>query len=263
MPAATIWKGVIEFGDVKVPVKFHSAVRENPVRFHLLHKKNKIRVKQGMVNPETGEPVPSEHIRRGFAVSEDNCVLVDTADLENLTPKESRSIQIECFVPNEQINHQWYERAYYLGADGNTGDYAALVKALGDNKLEGVARWVMRKRSYIGSLQASQGYLLMVTLRYADEVIPVSSLPKPEGRALAKNEVKLAEQLVETLHTEFDLNEYHDEYRKRVLDFVEAKAKGRKPRLRLVKGPKITDPDNLTAVLTASMKSLKKGRTSA
>lgn len=260
MAVATIWKGVIEFGDVQVPVRFHSAIKENAVHFHLLHEKDKVRVKQVMVNAETGEPVPSDQVRRGFEIDEDRYVILNDKEMEDLQPPESRTIQIECFVPTQQINHQWYERAYYLGVDGQSTDYAALAAALSDNKLEGIARWTMRKRSYLGSLQAHQGSLLMVALRYADEVIPASSLPKPEGRALARNELLLAEQLIAALHTEFDPAEYHDEYRERVMAFIDAKAKGRTPHLRLVKGPKSTEEDNLEKVLKASMKSLKKGR---
>jgi len=214
-------------------------------------------VRQAMVNPNTGEAVPSEQIRRGFAVDKDTYVMVDDEELKALVPAESRTIQIEQFVPNAAINHQWYERAYYLGPDESNDAYAALVAALGDNQLEGVARWVMRKRSYVGSLQVSHGHLLMVSLRYADEVIAASSLPRPEGRALDRKEVAMAEQLVAALHTEFDPNQYHDEHRQRVLDFIDEKAKGKKPRLRLVKGPKETKDESLLAALTASMKAVK------
>jgi DNA end-binding protein Ku len=258
--AATIWKGVIEFGNVKVPVRFHSAVQDHAIHFNLLHKKDHVRVKQMMVDPETGEPVPNEEIRRGFQVDENTFVIAEKEEIEQLHSQESRSIQVECFVPNEQINHQWYERPYYLGPDEDAGEYAALVKALGDNELEGVAHWVMRTRSYIGSLQASDGHLLMVTLRHADEVIPVSSLPRPEGRKLDANELKLAEQLVGALHTDFNHSAFHDEYEERVMAFIRAKAKGHAPKLRLMRPHKAKEQDNLAAVLTRSMEALRKER---
>src|SRR5881628_2312694 len=117
MAAATIWKGVIEFGDVKVPVRFHSAVQDRSIHFNLLHQKDLVRVKQAMVNPNTGQPIPSEQIRRGFEVAPGTYVILSDAELEERQPKESRSIQIERFVPDEQINHQWYERPYYLSPD--------------------------------------------------------------------------------------------------------------------------------------------------
>lgn len=257
--AATIWKGQIEFGKVHVPVRFHSAVEDRSIHFNLLHARDETRVKQVMVNGATGEPVPTENIRRGFEVSNDAFVFVEDAELEKLAPKESRTIRVERFVPNEQINHQWYERPYLLSPDTDGAEYFALVEALGDNKLEGVARWAMRKRAYVGSLQASHGYLMMITLRTADEVIPVSSLPKPAGRPLDKKELALAGQLINALEGTFDPNRYHDEYRERLMEFIQAKAKGRKPKLRLVRPPKTTAPDHLIKVLAASVKSLRKG----
>lgn len=257
--AATIWKGQIEFGRVHVPVRFHSAVEDRSVHFNLLHASDETRVKQVMVNGSTGEPVPTEDIQRGFEVSPDAFVVVDDAELEKLAPKESRTIRIEHFVPNEQINHQWYERPYLLSPDTDSAEYFALVEALGENKLEGVARWVMRKREYVGSLQATHGYLMMIALRTADEVIPASSLPRPAGRALDKRELALAGQLINGLHGQFDPSRYHDEYRERLMEFIKAKAKGRKPKLRLVRPPKTTAPDHLIKVLAASVKSLRKG----
>jgi DNA end-binding protein Ku len=261
--ASTIWKGVIEFGKVKVPVRFFSAIADRAVHFNLLHKKDKVRVRQAMVNPDTNEEVPSEEIVKGLKLENGNYALIDKADLETLTPPESRTIEIVQFVPNEQINHQWYERAYYLGPDGETEAYSALMSALSDHKREGVARWVMRKRRYIGSLQVSHGYLIMVSLRYADEVILADHLPKPGGKALAKKELALAEQLVETLHGDFNPSDYHDEHRQRILDFVQAKSKGRAPKLRLVKPPPDTDEKDLLDVLSKSLKSSKKERASA
>lgn len=261
--AATIWKGVIAFGDVSVPVRFLSAVQDRSIRFHLLHAKDHARVKQSMVNPETGEIVPQEQIQRGYQADESTYVVFDKAELEQLQPSDSRSITIESFVPRAQISHQWYERPYYLGPDGRDGDYAALAAALADSGLEGVARWVMRKRQYLGSLQALDGHLMMVTLRHADEVVLAGSLPAPEGRALNAKELKLAEQLIGALHTDFDPTRYRDEYRERVMAFIEAKAKGRQPRLRLVKPSKAREPQDLAAILSRSVKAASKGRKSA
>ena len=263
MGAATIWKGVIEFGDVKVPVRFYSAIQDQSVRFNLLHAPDRVPVKQVMVNPDTGDRVSSERIQHGFQVSDDTYVVVSDDEREKLQPEESRTIRIECFVPNQQISEEFYDRAYYLGPDGNAGEYAALVDALAGNTLEGVARWVMRKRSYLGSLQVGQGHLMMISLRYADEVIPAASLPQPAGRELDRKELALAEQLIAALETDFDPSRYRDEHRERLMKFIRAKASGRKPKLRLVRPPKATRQDDLAAVLSASMKALRKERLSA
>lgn len=257
--ASTIWKGHVEFGQVRVPVRFYSAVEDRSVHFNLLHDRDHVRVRQVMVNAETGEPVPSERMRRGVEVDDGTFVILRDDELQKLVPDDSRSIRIEQFVPNEQINHQWYERPYILGPDGQDDDYFALAAALRDNRLEGLASWVMRKRRYLGSLQVSQGYLVMVTLRTAEEVIAVTSLPKPEGRALDKKELALAKQLIEGLHGKFDPSLYTNEYQDRLMKFIQAKAKGDKPKLRLVRAPRVTKQEDLTGVLSASLKSLRKG----
>ena len=257
--AATIWKGQIEFGKVRVPVRFYSAVEDRSVHFNLLHEHDHVRVRQVMVNAQTGEPAAKERVRRGVDVGDGNLVIVRDDELEGLIPGDSRSVRIEQFVPNEQINHQWYERPYVLGPDGQNEEYFALAAALGEGRLEGLARWVMRKKHYLGSLQVSRGYLMMVTLRAADEVIPVASLPKPAGRALDKKELALAKQLIDGLHGKFDPSQYRNEYQNRLMAFIEAKSKGRRPKLRIVRPPRVTRQDNLTSVLSASLRSLRKG----
>jgi DNA end-binding protein Ku len=261
--AQAIWKGVIEFGSVSVPVKFFSAVQERGIHFNLLHDKDQVRVQQRMVDPETGEPVPSDAIRKGFEVEKGVFVVLDEQELESLEPEPSRTIQIEGFVPTARVSHSWYERPYFLGPDGESGHYAALVEALRGNEVHGLARWVMRKRQYVGSLQVSQHCLMMMSLRTADEVVPVESLPRPEGRKLEPKELELAAQLIAALHSDFDPKHYQDEYRQRVLDLIEQKAKGRKPRLRVVRPKRTREPEDLAGVLAASLRSARKEKRSA
>jgi DNA end-binding protein Ku len=257
------WKAVLAFGDAEVPVKFYSAVEDRNVRFNLLHGKDLVRVEQRMVDPSTGAPVPSDQLRKGFEVEKDTYVMFDDAELEKLQPEPSRRVEIEQFVPRTGIDHQWFERAYLLGPDQASPDYAALVAALTSNKLQGLARWVMRGRTYNGALQVYGGYLALMSLRFADEVIPAASLPRPEGRALDAKELDLAGQLVGALHTDFDPGQYRDEYRERVREFLEAKARGHKPKLRIVPAPAAPTSEDLTGVLAASVKSARKEKRSA
>jgi len=119
----------------------------------------------------------------------------------------------------------------------------------------------MRKQSYTGALRAEGDYLLLCTLRSADEVLSAEDLPKPAGRAPDKKELAMAKQLVELLKGDFDPKEFKDEYRQRVMEFVEKKAKGHKPRLTLVKSkPKSASLDK---VLSKSIEKLKKEKRSA
>jgi DNA end-binding protein Ku len=256
MAARAIWKGQIKIGTTKVPVKLYSAVTDKTIRFHLLDERSLMRVKQHMVDPDSGEEVAGEDIQKGYEVGPGRFVLLTDEELEGLQPKPSRDIEVTDFVPPEAISQQWYGRPYYLGPDGNVKEYFALATALESRNREGVAHWVMRNKIYLGALRSQDGYLMLVTLRPAEEVIAASDLPKPGGRTPTQNELKMARQLVDALEGEFDPTEYEDEYRARVEEFLERKAKGRKPKLQVVKSRRKTTA--LDDMLARSLEKLKK-----
>jgi DNA end-binding protein Ku len=225
--ARAIWKAVIQLGGEEVPVKLYSAVQDRSVHFRLLHVDTLTPVKQRMVNPLTGDVVPYEEIRRGYEVEEGVFVVLEPDELESLEPEKSRAIEVTRFVDPEVINHQWYDRPYHLGPDGDDAAYVSLVAALEKQGKEGVARWTMRNKEYVGSLHVEDAHLVLITLRHAGEVIPASALEPPKGRKPEPRELKMAEQLVSALEAEFDPSAYRDEYRDRVLELVEAKAEGK------------------------------------
>jgi DNA end-binding protein Ku len=255
MTARAIWKGELKLDSTKVPVKLYSAVKDQTVRFHILDQKSKTRVKQHMVEPG-GQEVTNEEVRKGFEVETGTFVILEKEELEKLAPEESREIEITQFVPPEEIPPEYYDRPYYLGPDGDQTAYFALAEALKNQEKEGVARWVMRKQPYVGALRAEDGHLLLFTLRHAEEVLSAKDLPHPAGRAPDRKELTMAKQLVEMLKGEFDPKDYQDEYRERVMEFVEKKAKGHKPRLHLVKTKRKTT--SLDKVLSKSIEALKK-----
>ena len=257
MTARAIWKGELKLGSTKLPVKLFSAVEDKSVRFHILDEK-KTRVKQRMVEPKTGDEVPTEEIRKGYEIEPGRFVILDEKDLERLVPKPSREIEISEFVPLENIPQQFYERAYYLAPDGDEDDYFAVAEALENQKCEGIAHWVMRNKAYSGALGAQDGYLVLSTLRNAGEVVAADELPKPTGRAPTKKELELANHLVSLLEGEFDPADYKDEYRERLMDFIAKKAKGHAPRLAAVKTRRKTT--SLDSVLAKSIKAVKEKR---
>jgi DNA end-binding protein Ku len=258
MAARAIWKGRIQFGDVDVPVKLYSAVQDRNVRFRLLHAKDMEPVKQQMVNPETGKIVPYEDVQRAYRTDDGDLVMLDADELAELEPEASRDIEITRFVPPEVITHQWYDRPYFLGPDDDDDAYFALVEALREQKREGVARWVMRKKEYVGALRLEGDHLMLMTLRHAGEVVDVSALKPPGGRTLDEREVKMAAQLVAALEDELDMTAFRDEYRDRVLELVEAKAEGKV--VKFPAAPKKQTDKSLASMLEQSVKDLKKRR---
>src|SRR5436190_23051087 len=256
MAARAIWKGELKLNSTKVPVKLYSAVQDQTVRFHILEQKSKTRVKQHMVEPGSGKEIETKEIQKGFEVEPGTFVILDEEELAKLEPEASREIEITQFVPPSQIPPEYFDRPYYLGPDGDQAAYYAFAAALKNKEREGVARWVMRKQLYVGAVRAVDDYLMLFTLRNAEEVLSAKDLPKPSGRAPDKKELAMATQLVDLLKGEFDPKEFKDEYRERVMEFVGKKAKGHKPRLHLVKSKRKTTA--LDKVLTKSIEALKK-----
>jgi DNA end-binding protein Ku len=256
-----MWKGVIRFGGVEAPVKLYSAVQDRGVSFRLLDAQTLRPVKQRMVNPITGDPVPYEEIRRGYELEDGVFVVLDEDELESIQPEKSRDIEVTRFLDPAVISHEWYDRPYHLGPDGDTETYYALASALEREQKEGLAHWTMRNKEYAGALRAEDGHLVLITLRHVEEVIPAAALEPPRGREPDERELQMAEQLVSALEDDFDPAEYRDEYRDRVLELVQAKAEGktlefREPAKRRAEG-------DLAASLEASLKAAKVRRKSA
>jgi len=261
MAARAIWKGEIKIGATRVPVKLYSGVSDRTVRFHILDDRQQKRVKQHMVDPDSGDEVAKEEIQKGYEIEPGRFVILTEEELSELAPEPSRDIEITEFVPPEAISQQWYERPYYLGPDGDQAAYFALAEALKNRNLEGIAHWVMRNKSYVGALRAEGDYLMLFTLRNAEEVISARDLPKPAGRAPSAKELAMAKQLVSMLEGEFNAADYKDEYRERVMEFLERKAKGKAPRLKAVRTKRKTAA--LDSVLKKSIASLRKEKHAA
>ena len=262
MAARAMWKGSIKIARTELPVKLFAAVQDVGVHFRLLHKPDKQPVKQHMVNPETGDVVESKEVKRGFIDDGGIVVMLDEEELDELEPEGSRDIEITRFVPRGSLSHGWFERPYWLSPEENKTSYYALADALEKQDRIGIARWVMRKKQYVGALVPERGYLTLVTLRHAGEVVEASELKAPGGRAIDKKELKLAEQLISALEGEWNPEEFRDEYRDRLKDFIEAKAKGKAPKIKKLR-PKRESTKDLSDILAASLNKVDKERKSA
>jgi DNA end-binding protein Ku len=257
LAARAIWKGVVHIGTLEVPVKLYSAVTDRTVHFRLLHKTDKQPVKQKLVSSDSGAAVDYSEVKKAYPITRGRMVALEKEELEELEPKESRDIEVTRFVSPESVDPRWYERAYYLGPDGNQKAYFAAAAALERKGKEGIARWTMRRKDYIGALRAEDGYLMLITLRHADEIIAADALKPPTGRPLQKREIEMATQLIGALHGEFDPSQYRDEYRARVMELVEAKAAGGGRQKLKVFRPRVVKEDKITDALEASLAATK------
>ncbi len=255
MAARAIWTGNLVVQKHEIGVKLYSAVMDRQIHFHLLHKSDRTRVQQQMVDAETEKPVALADAQKAFEAGSGVYVAVTSEEIERSIPEPSREVRVDRFVPTGAVDAQLLDRPYYLGpTDDSAPDYFALAQALDGKKRSGIASWVMRKHAYVGALVAQQGYLMLITLRHAGEVIPISELEPPQGRGLEPKEREMAAKLVEALSGRFQPTAYHDEYQARVHELIEAKRTGKKVKPK--RAPRRRREGSLAASLQASLKSV-------
>lgn len=252
--ARAIWKGNIVLSKHEVPIKVYSGVEARDIHFRLLHAKDKAPVEQRIVRKDTGREVPKEARRKAFPISRNEAVILQPEDLEGLEPPPSRDISLCRFVPRSALSDQWYDRPYYLGPDEDDESYFALAEAIERQQRVGIAQWVMRKSRYVGALDVVNGYLMMVTLRRADQIMSFAGIEPPKSALPNEGELKLAEQLMTTITGDFEPELWENEYRKRVMALIEAKARGDRiaPFRRKPKAAPASLADSLKASLTAA-----------
>ena len=255
MAGGTIWKGSISFGDANVPVKLHSAVKEEHIQFHLLHKRDGVKLHQQMICAHEKTVVPAEAQIRGFEVEEGKYIIVDQAELEQTVPESSRMIEVHEFVKTTQIDPLFLDHVYYLEPDSaiDPEGYKALAEALQEMDVAGICTWTMRKRAYHGALQACGRMLRLCTLRYADEVISVKSL-ELEEIPLSERELQIGSDLIRQMAASFEPQKFVNEHQQKLQQLIDRKARGEKITLLKPKELKATAPDQLLRALEASLK---------
>ncbi len=254
----SIWSGAISFGLVNVPVKLYSAVSRKNVRFHQLHDKDHVRIQQKRVCPQDGEEVPYENIVKGYEITPDRYVVIEPGELEALDPKRTRSIEIQEFVDLDEIDPIYFDHPYYLAPDkGASKAYRLLLRAMQETNKVAIARVVIRQKESLVAIRATGNVMTMATMVFHDEVVSpdtIDELPDDEAEA-SDREVEMAEQLIGSLTSPFEPEKYHDEYRERVLELIEAKAQGAEIAVQPAEEP--TKVPDLMAALEASLAAAK------
>jgi DNA end-binding protein Ku len=253
MTGQTIWKGYIHFAEVNVPVKLRTAVKENRIQFHLLHRRDRVRLRQQLICAYEKVPVHTEEQVKGFEMEEGKYILIDPAELEEIEPEKSRMIEVHEFVKTTQIDPIFLERSYYLEPDIVFKSYNTLVELLQEMDINGICTWTMRKRSYLGALQSSGKTLRLKTLRYADEVIPVTTL-NLEQFSLSEKELSIGSELINHLTVPFQPEKFENEHQKKLQKLIDKKARGEKIAFLPPKPMKSTAPHKLLEALEASLR---------
>jgi DNA end-binding protein Ku len=254
--ARAIWSGAISFGLVNVPVKLYSATSPKTVRFHQISGKTGARIRQKRVDSTTDEEVPFEDIVKGYEITPDHYVLITSEELEALDPKATRTIDIEEFVDLADIDPIYYDHSYYLApAAGGAKAYRLLVDAMRESGKVGIGRVVLRSKQQLCALRPTGEALTLSTMLFGDEVLSPDRLDELESvneAEASERELTMAQQLIDSLSSDFEPEKYHDEYRERVLDLIERKAAGEEIAVQPQAEEPAAAPD-LMAALEASL----------
>jgi DNA end-binding protein Ku len=229
--ARAIWSGSISFGLLNVPVKLYSAVARRGISLREIRESDGARIRHRRVAEGTDEEVPYEQIVKAFEVTPDRYVPLSKDEIAALAPEKTRAIEVQDFVDLDQIDPIYFDSPYYLGpAEGAEKAYSLLARAMRESGKVAIARFVFRNKEHLAALRPSDGVLTLTTMRFADEVVPPSELDDvlPSGKPkVAKQEVEMAERLIESLTREFDPGAYRDEHREALLALIERKAEGK------------------------------------
>jgi DNA end-binding protein Ku len=252
MALRSIWNGTISFGLVKVPVKLYSAIDPKGITFREIHVKDTSLLQHRRVCKKENKVVERDEVAKGYEVRPGEYVLLSNEEVKAASGERPKTIEIDEFVEVEAIDPFFFNKSYFLGVRDVEEPYALLAAALRQSGKAGIGRFTFHNREYLVALRAGEDRLFLHTLRYEDEIIEPDDLDLPEGgKKPTRKEVDMARRLVSGLTEDFDPGEFQDEYRAAVMDLIERKASGKKPRKKRVR--KREKPDDLAKALEKSL----------
>jgi DNA end-binding protein Ku len=224
-----IRSGVLSFGLVSIPVRIYPAIKDQTVRFHLLHKKCGNRIQNRWYCPKDEEVVDRENLIRGFQVSKGKYVKLTEEELDSVEAEANRNIELKQFVPVESVDPVYFDSSYYLGPEkGGEKPYRLLTNALEKRQRVAVAQLVSRGKEQLVLIRPYENGLVMHTAYYADEIRDFDQIPKGDSARVRAEELKLSQGLIERLAmNDFKPDQFKDEHRLRVLGMLKEKRKGK------------------------------------
>ena len=256
----SIWSGAISFGLVNVPVKLYSAVSRKTVRFNQLNEKTGNRIQMKRTDPETGDDVPFDQIVKGFELTKDRYVVITPDELRRARPRA------HAHDPDRGVRRPDRHRPDLLRPpvlprprQGLGKAYGLLLNAMQASGKVAIARVVIRSKEALVAIRPAGDILMMETMIFHDEVVPhdeIDDLPDSKDLDVSDREVKMAQQLIDSLSSEFDLSQYRDEYRDKVLELIERKAQGEEIAVQ-PEAPEPAKVPDLMAALEASLAAVK------
>jgi DNA end-binding protein Ku len=225
----SIWNGTISFGLAYVPIKLYSATESKTVHFREVHLSDGAPIEHRRICSKESKEVPYKEVVKGFEVAEDEYVVLDKNEVKVAAGARGKVIEIEDFVPDDQMDPVYFDKTYYVGCRDDGEAYRVFQAALEQTGRVGIGRFTFHDREYLAAIRPLDGVLALHTMRFHDEVVDARDLDVTIPRkGPSRQEAKMAAQLVDTLHAKFNPSKYEDTYREAVLDLIDRKAKGKK-----------------------------------
>ena len=222
-----IWKGAVSFGLVNVPVRLYSATENHDVQFRQVHREDGGRIKYKRVCSVDGEEVAYDDIAKGYETEDGDMVVLTDEDFADLPSKTSKEINVEKFVPADQIDPMFLDKSYYLEPDKSaTKPYVLLREALESENRMAIVTVSIRTRMTMAVLRVRDGVIVMQTMLWPDEIRSPDFAFVDSGAEATSQEMAMAKLLIDQLAGDYEPDEYEDDYAKAVEALVKAKVEG-------------------------------------
>lgn len=223
--ARPIWSGTLSFGLLNIPVSLMAGERKTDIHFRMLDARNNKPVRYERVNAETGEEVPWKDIVKAFEYDKNSYVVLEPEDIKSAAPESHDAIEVEGFVDAEAIGPQYFEKPYVLvPAKKAEKGYVLLREALKATGRIGIARVVIRTRESLCAVLPRENALMLVMMRFPQELVDVSEYAIPEGAEgdyrISAKELEFSKQLIDSMSAEFTPGDYRDEFRERLQQVI-------------------------------------------
>lgn len=226
----SIWKGHIQFSLVTIPVRIYNAFDSGKkISFNLLTKENHNPVGYEKKDKVTGKPLQSEDIVKGYQYGEGQYVIIEDEDFEKVKLKSTKIIEIEGFVDEEEISPALFDSPYFIGPDNEIAakNYELFATALKKKGKTGVGKVVLRDKEYPVLISAQNGSMMMYKLRYPSELRNVQDVPFLAEQEVNKEQLKLAETLIDSMSKSFEDITMEDRYYEAMKEIIDAKIEGK------------------------------------
>lgn len=260
MAPRSFWKGYLKLSLVTCPVSMQPATTESErVRFHTLNRATENRVVSRYVDSVTGRVVDEDDEVKGYERGEDDYVMLEDEEIDAVALESTRTINIETFVPKDDIEWIWYDTPHYLTPDDKVGEeaFAVIREAMASSGVVGISRLVMYRRERAVMLEPRDNGIVLWTLRYGDEVRDPKDYFKAVGSAKSDADyMKLMEKFIDENSAPWDPSIVDDPVQDRLLDIIAAKKKGKKKKTTTKAKPDHEAPSNVINIMDALKKSL-------